>query len=189
MNLVEDPRAAGEVRRYHTWAVIKDQNVASHTWQILRILLTIWPNVPRNVLVYVLVHDMGEMSGDIQFPFKLMFTELKIGSDKAETHVRNEQGKRLGAPRETHPLSPFERQVFKACDNLEMWEYSIRERNMGNLYANIMISRMNEAVAINVANLEGMRGQQQYEQNAGVVQAIHRYMKTRLEMESEVGKQ
>lgn len=189
MNLVEDPRAAGSVRRYHTWAVIKDQTVAEHTWQILRILLTIWPTAPRNLLVYGLVHDMGEMSGDIQFPFKLMFNELRQGSEKAEVHVRGMQRKRLGAPDVKHPISQFERYVFKACDNLEMWEFSIRERNLGNMYANLMIARMREAVAENMSNIYSLRDTQQAQQNPDIVANIQRYMKTRLEMESEVGQE
>lgn len=189
MNLVNDPRAAGQVRRYHTWAVIKDQTVSEHTWQIMRILLTIWPEAPRNVLVYALIHDMGEMAGDIQYPFKILFNELKQGSEKAEVQVRKLQRETLGAPDIKHPLSQFERHVFKACDNLEMWEYGIRERNMGNLYANIIISRMQSAVADNIGKIEEMANTQQYDQNRGIVPNIHKYMKTRIQMESEVGKE
>lgn len=189
MNLVKDPRAAGQVRRYHTWAVIKDQSVAEHTWQILRILLTIWPEAPRNVLIYAVIHDMGEMSGDIQYPFKILFNELKQGSEKAEIHVRREQRQHLGAPDIKHPLSQFERHVFKACDNLEMWEYGIRERNMGNLYANIIIRRMQQAVADNISNIYSMKGTQQFEQNPDIVTRIQKYMVARQQMESEVGQE
>lgn len=184
MNLAEDPRAAGEARRYHTWAVHKDQTIGLHTWQILRILLTIWPNAPRNVLVYGLMHDGGEMSGDIQYPFKLLFTELDAGSIKAENYVRELQRKGIGAPPETHPLSPFEKQVFKCCDNLDMWEFGLREVNMGNLYAGIIVSRMAAAVAGNLNNLEGMKETQQYQHNPDLIPAIHRYMKKRQELET-----
>jgi len=189
MNLVNDPRAAGQVRRYHTWAVIKDQSVAEHTWQIMRILLTIWPAAPRNVLVYALAHDMGEMAGDIQYPFKLMFTELKTGSEKAENHVRHEQRAHFGAPLEAHPLSKFERYVFKACDNLEMWEYGIRELNMGNKYANIIVTRMRSAIAENMNNIYSLKETQQAQQNPDVIANIQKYMKTRIQMESEIGKE
>jgi 5'-deoxynucleotidase YfbR-like HD superfamily hydrolase len=184
MNLVEDPRAAGEVRRYHTWAVHKDQTVGLHTWQILRILLTIWPNCPRNVIVYGLVHDAGEMSGDIQYPFKILFTELRAGADKAENHVRKLQRESIGAPEIKHPLSVFEAQVFKCCDNLDMWEFGLREMNMGNLYATLIVERMAAAVAGNINNLEGMKDTQQYQQNSDLVPTIHRYMKKRIEMET-----
>ena len=184
MNLAEDPRAAGEVRRYHTWSVHKDQTVGLHTWQILRILLTIWPSAPRNVIVHGLMHDGGEMSGDIQYPFKLLFPELESGSVKAENYVRNMQAKGIGAPETKHPLSMFEKQVFKACDNLDMWEFGLREMNMGNLYAKIIVERMRDAVSNNLNNLEGMVESQQYQQNEDVIPAIHRYMKKRLEMEN-----
>lgn len=184
MNLVEDPRAAGEIRRYHTWAIHRDQSVAEHTWQVVRILLTIWPLAPRNVIVYGLMHDGGEMSGDIQYPFKLMFPELRAGADKAENHVRAEQRRKLGAPEAKHPLSQFENAVFKCCDNLEMWEYGLREHNLGNRYALIVVDRMKEAVRQNIVSLGGMHDTQQFMQNDGVVPAIKRYMTTRLSMEA-----
>lgn len=189
MNLAEDPRAAGEVRRYHTWAVHKDQSIGLHTWQVLRILLTIWPNCPRNVIVYGLVHDSGEMSGDIQYPFKALFPELRAGSIKAENYVQDMQRKGIGAPEVKHPLSAFETQVFKCCDNLDMWEFGLREMNMGNLYASIVVERMAEAVANNLNNIEGMKETQQYQQNPELINTIRRYMKKRIEMETINGRE
>jgi len=190
MNLAEDPRAAGEIRRYHTWAVHSDQTVGLHTWQILRILLTVWPNCPRNVIVYGIIHDAGEMSGDIQYPFKILFPELRAGADKAENHVRDMQRKGIGAPPEPHPLSVFEKAVFKCCDNLDMWEYGLREMNMGNLYAGIIVERMAAAVAENVSSISGMfnSNNRQALQNPDVNANIHKYMQTRLKMETIDGK-
>lgn len=187
MNLAEDPRAAGGVRRYHTWAVHQNQTVAEHTWQILRILLTIWPQVPRSVLIHAVTHDMGEMAGDIQYPFKLLFPELGAGSVKTENYVRDQQRKGIGAPPETHPLSPYEKHVFKLCDNLEMWEFGLREINFGNRYGIIIRNRMSGAIAANLANVEALKGQKQYEDNPSVVPAVHRYMKKRQEMENISG--
>jgi 5'-deoxynucleotidase YfbR-like HD superfamily hydrolase len=189
MNLVRDPRAAGNVRRYHTWAVIKEQTVAEHTWQIMRILLTVWPEAPRKVIVHALMHDAGEMSGDIQYPFKLMFTELKSGSEKAENYVRKAQQETGAPPEAAHPLSTFERHVFKCCDNLEMWEYGLREVNLGNRYALIIVNRMQRAVAQNIADILSQEGTQQFQQNVGVVPAIHRYFHNRLAMEKFDGEE
>jgi 5'-deoxynucleotidase YfbR-like HD superfamily hydrolase len=183
MNLVHDPRAAGHVRRYHTWAIHKEQTVAEHTWQILRILLTVWPSAPRNVIIHALMHDAGEMSGDIQYPFKLMFTELKAGGDKAENYVRKMQRDGIGAPEALHPMSAFEKNVVKCCDNLEMWEYGLCEVNMGNRYALIVVNRMQRAISENLAAIKQLEGTQQYQQNFDVPQAIHRYFHARLEME------
>jgi 5'-deoxynucleotidase YfbR-like HD superfamily hydrolase len=190
MNLVEDPRAVGEVRRYHTWAIHRDQSVGEHTWQVLRILLTVWPNAPRSVIIHGLMHDAGEMSGDIQYPFKNLFPELRAGADKAENHVRAEQRKSsIGAPETPHPLSPFERLVLKACDNIEMCEAGMREVNMGNSYAKIIVSRMISAVGTNLIALNELRETQQFRQNDGVVSAIHRYVINRQTMEDFDGKQ
>ncbi len=181
-NLVDDPRAAGEVLRYHTWRTIRQQSVAEHTWQLMRILLTVWPAAPRNVIIHALVHDMGEMAGDVQYPFKLLYPELKSGSDKAESDVRRRQQRHLGAPDVAHPLSPFERLVFKTCDNLEMWEFGLVEVKMGNLHGKIVVTRMHEAVADCLARLETLNHVKQYQDNAEVVPAITRYFHKRLEM-------
>jgi 5'-deoxynucleotidase YfbR-like HD superfamily hydrolase len=182
MNLVEDPRAVGEARRYHTWAIHRDQSVGEHTWQVMRILLTVWPLAPRNVIVHALMHDGGEMSGDIQYPFKRLFPELRAGADKAEDYVRNLQRKSIGAP-ESKPLSAFEKLVFKACDNLEMWEMGMREVNMGNNYAKIICTRMMRALGENLQSIEELKDNQQYRQNEGVPKALHRYMMERSKME------
>lgn len=183
-NLVDDPRAAGEVLRYHTWRTIRRQNVAEHTWQIMRILLTVWPAAPRNVIVHALIHDMGEMAGDIQFPFKLLYPDLKRGADQAENHVRRRQQEALGAPDVRHPLSPFERLVFKACDNLEMYEFGMVELNMGNKYARIVVERMQKAFAQCLIQINELANTKQYQDNADVVPAIHRYFHKRMEIDN-----
>ncbi len=66
-----DPRQAGLVRRYHTWAVTRDQTVAEHSWQVARVLLAIWPDVPRHLIIHCLTHDLGERAGgDLPYPVK-----------------------------------------------------------------------------------------------------------------------
>jgi 5'-deoxynucleotidase YfbR-like HD superfamily hydrolase len=172
-NLVDDPRAAGEVRRYSTWRTIRQQNVAEHTWQVLRILLTIWPAAPRNVIIHAVVHDMGEMSGDIQYPFKNMFPELRAGADKAENYVQNRQR-----------ISVFERAVFKLCDNLEMLEFGMVEVNMGNKYGRIIMDRMQHATSDCMQTLHDMRDTKQFQDNEGVFAAAQRYIKNRMEIDN-----
>jgi 5'-deoxynucleotidase YfbR-like HD superfamily hydrolase len=189
MNLVRDPRAVGEALRYSTWKVIEKQSIGEHTWQVIRILLTIWPEAPRNVLIYAVAHDMGEMAGDIQYPFKNLFPELRAGADKSENYVRHEMDKLLGIPKVRHSLSGFEHQVFKACDNLDMWEYGMREVNMGNRYAMIIVNRMRDAVANNLNNLEGMKDIKQFKDNEAVLPSIKRYMQIRQTMENFNGQE
>jgi 5'-deoxynucleotidase YfbR-like HD superfamily hydrolase len=187
MNLTEDPRASGEIRRYHTWAVHNQQSVGEHSWQILRIILTVWPSAPRHILIYTVKHDMGEMAGDIPYPFKIMIGELRPAMQKAENIVEKLQNERIGVPQLKHPLSQFERHVFKACENIEMWEHGWREYNMGNKYAITIIDRMMNAVSANLIDLEGMRDTKEYRDHESLIPAIHRYMKTRTQMETEYG--
>jgi 5'-deoxynucleotidase YfbR-like HD superfamily hydrolase len=186
MDLTGDPRAAGEIRRYHTWAIHNEQSVGEHTWQVMRIILTVWPSCPRHVLVYTVKHDMGEMAGDIPYPFKIRVPELRAGMDKAENMVDKLQREGLGAPLLKHPLTPFERLAFKLCENLEMWEHGWREYNMGNRYALLITERMQAAVATNIELLEEMKENKEYRDHAGLLPAVKLYMRLRTQMESDL---
>jgi hypothetical protein len=182
-NLTYDPRAVGGVRRYHTWSVLSAQSVGEHTWQIMRILLTVWPRVPRRVLVYCVRHDMGEMAGDIPYPFKLLFPGLKHEMNKAENEVLDKMGKQIGVP-EAANISAFERDVFKLCENIEMWEYALHEMNLGNKYANIIRHRMMDQVAKGLewtANTIQLPENKEHDQNLPV--SIHKYILQRMKME------
>lgn len=187
IDLAVDPRAAGEVARYHTWAVHRQQSVGEHTWQILRILLTVWPGAPRRVMIHTVKHDMGEMTGDIAYPFKMLFPELKSGSIKAEAKVLDDMRRAIGIP-QGNALSAWETHVFKLCEYIEMWEYGLRERNMGNRYAAIIIQRMIREIGPAMHKLEfEMNEWPEGKQNPDIVTALHRYIKQRETMEATHG--
>lgn len=141
MNLAEDPRAGLEISRYHSWAVHRTQSTGEHSAQIMRILLSIWPDCPRRMLVHAVTHDIGEMAGDIQWPYKQKVPGLKELADRAEHMVREEMREAFPMP-PIVALSDYEERVFKICEYLEMWEYGLREANMGNKYAHAISMRM-----------------------------------------------
>lgn len=182
-NLTYDPRAAGEIRRYHTWSVNRDQSVGEHSWQIMRIMLAVWPRCPRRLLIHAVIHDMPESAGDIPYPFKLLFPDLKKAMTHAETHVSSEQMKN-GRP-EIPRLSPYEHLVFKLCEWVEMWEFGLHEFNMGNKYAQLLIDRMQPEIAAGLLRLEGQHfaDTQDARQHPGIATALRKYMKRRMEME------
>jgi len=184
-----DPRAAGEITRYHTWPVHRQQSVGEHSWQILRILLTVWPRCPRRVLVHTVVHDMPEMGGDISYPFKVLFPELKSAMTKVEHYITAEQNK-FGRPEEPH-LSPFEQHVFKLCEWIEMWEYGLHEVNMGSRYGETICERMMTVIGPAIhklqTDMDGLAGSQDARQHPGIPEAAHKYILKRMEQEKTNG--
>lgn len=152
-----DPRVAGEIARYHTWPVTKKQSVGEHSWQVLRIILSVWPAVPRRLLVHAVLHDVGEMAGDLPFPVKKNDPVLKQRMDAAESAAHEQMSAIWNLPRAV-VLSDYERQVFKLCENLEMWEFSLQQQNLGNRYAAVMALRMLTAASILLNELDPPSG-------------------------------
>lgn len=186
LDLTYDPRASGEITRYHTWSVLRQQSVGEHSWQILRVMLTVWPRAPRRLLVHAVTHDMPEMAGDISYPFKVLFPELRAAITKAENHVVHEQTKN-GRPEEV-VLSPYEKLVFKLCEWIEMWEYGLHEINLGNKYAEIICRRMMAEIGPALHKLETeLHETQDARQHPGIPQAAHRYILQRMKMEETNG--
>lgn len=140
VNIEEDPRHAGQVLRYHTWPVHRQQSVGEHSWQIQRIMLTIWPDVPRRLLVHCTTHDVGEMAGDIPYPFKKKNPALKHHMSREEQQVHETMTARWGLPRPP-VVDALEMDFFKMCEYIEMWEYGLMEQNMGNKYGLMIATR------------------------------------------------
>lgn len=153
----DDMRLAGRVLRYHTWPHIRPQTVAEHTWQVLRILYAIWPDVPSHVVRYVVGHDVGEITvGDPPYPIKANNSVLKTEMDRIEGEAQDElfAGWMLG---DVPELTEDERWAFKIAEFIEMWEWGWEEELLGNRFAikvkercvSVVIDRMNEALAPN----------------------------------------
>lgn len=176
MNLAEDPRAGLELLRYHSWSVHRRQSVGEHSCQIMRILLTVWPDCPRRVLVHAVTHDMGEMAGDAQYPYKQKVPGMKAVHDAAEAMVLRDMNAALGTPPAV-VLSEHELRVFKIVEYVEMWEFGLRERNMGNKYGQIIAMRCLLAAG---ALMEEKKGDGEYD----VRPAIKRYIDTRMKWEN-----
>lgn len=174
IDLTSDPRAALEIRRFHTWRTIQSQSVGEHSAQIARIMLTVWPRCPRRLLIHAVTHDMGEMCGDVAYPFKKMFPEIADGMAKAEHEVRMRQRDRVGTP-PLLPLSAPEKKFFKICEYIEMMEFGFAEYNLGNKYGAIIVARMRE-------ELRGLI-MEEVQDHPGIPRAIEEYVSRRLAFE------
>lgn len=182
INCAEDPRHALQLTRYHSWPRIRDQSVGEHSCQIMRILLTVWPDCPRRMLVHAVTHDMGEMAGDIQYPYKQKFPALKPLMDSIEDSVLDVMREKLGAPPEVL-LTEYELTIFKIVEYVEMWEYGVNEQRMGNSYATIISNRCLLAAADLMNSLDPFRNHGSHD----VRPAIKRYIDNRAQWETQNG--
>ncbi len=138
-----DPRLAGAVRRFHTWPVLHQQTVAEHSWNVARILLVIWSEAPRHVVVEALFHDTGEVAiGDVPSYAKWRIPDLKRLMDDAEDHARQAMVLPWGLPGPQR-LTYLEARILKLADVTELWETFLQEQAMGNQLAGLGI-RYNE---------------------------------------------
>lgn len=137
-----DPRRAGLVRRYHAQPHLVPQSVGEHTWQLLRIITTIWPDVPRSVILYVIYHDIAEgCTGDIPYTVKLAYPEIKKHVDTVEDHAITNMRRSWEVPQFREPSSE-EKAFVKACELVEFAEYSWNELMMGNKYIEVVLQRV-----------------------------------------------
>lgn len=179
INCAEDPRVALMLTRYHSWPRLRDQSNGEHSAQILRILLTVWPDCPRKMLVHGIRHDMGEMAGDIQYPYKANNPPLKRMMDDIECQVTDRMSETIGTPPFVL-LSNYEERVFKLVEFLEMWEQGLTEMGMGNKYARIIAMRCITAASAIMEELEKLR-----KDEPDIRPAVKRYVDKRTEWENQ----
>jgi 5'-deoxynucleotidase YfbR-like HD superfamily hydrolase len=108
----------------------------------MRIMMTIDVGMCSTRLMhYAVLHDVGEMAGDIPWPGKRNDPELKNSMDRAERTVRFNMYRKWRQPR-LPELSDMEQTFFKMCENIEMWEFGLQEQSMGNKYGAVIAARM-----------------------------------------------
>ena len=62
---------SGYVGRYHTEPHMTKQQISNHTWRALILLLHLWPDASRELILALLYHDCPEvLTGDIHGVFK-----------------------------------------------------------------------------------------------------------------------
>lgn len=144
--LEKDPRAAGDLKRYHTWRTIQEQTVAAHSWHYMRILLAIWPECPREILIDAMFHDIGEIGvGDLPYPVKAHNPNLKAEMDKLErdTHLAMCLPWSVPAPIRSNLKINW---ILKLAHMMEMWEFGLTEFELGNNHGKAIVERCMEAI-------------------------------------------
>jgi 5'-deoxynucleotidase YfbR-like HD superfamily hydrolase len=108
----------------------------------MRIWNLIWGPLPPEVTTYFIWHDAGELlTGDLPFPVKSKNNSLK--------HIMNELEDQavigMGGPKEFE-IDDYNRIRAKACDLIDMHEFGLHERRLGNQYSEPIITDTYEAL-------------------------------------------
>lgn len=138
-----DTRQAGRIGRYHTWPTSQRQSIGEHSWQVLRIICTVWRlfPIPRDVFGHVIFHDVGEMAvGDPPYPIKRDNPDLKEIMDRLEEGALAEQGIHLPE------LSADWKWRVKIAHTLEMMEYGLDDMTAGDSHGSVVVAQMREFI-------------------------------------------
>jgi 5'-deoxynucleotidase YfbR-like HD superfamily hydrolase len=148
-----DIRLAGRLIRYSTWPHVRQQSVAEHTWQLLRICMTIArADLSIDAIVHVMWHDCGEHHvGDPPFPVKRDNPGLKREYDALESAALTRMLEHWDMP-EGDPTE-YEYRLVKLCEMIEMWEWGLEEWSLGNRYAGLVAARCGDAFHTMVQSL------------------------------------
>lgn len=141
--ILTNGRWSGSVRRYHTWPVVQIQTIGEHTWQLLRIYISIFGAPTPEVTAYILWHDAGELVlGDLPFPVKAQSPTLKKLCDGIENLAVVKMGGRVVQ------LSKTEKLRCKESDLIEMLEFGLVEMQLGNKYAQPIVDDIGIAIGL-----------------------------------------
>jgi 5'-deoxynucleotidase YfbR-like HD superfamily hydrolase len=147
----DDPRMAGGIRRWHIWPVLQQQTVAEHSWNVARVLLAIWPDAPRELIVEALFHDCGEIAtGDPPSTLKRRYPDLREIYTKMEHEVRLGMVLPWGLP-PPQQMTAAERWVLKLSDMIEMHEFVQSERLLGSRFATPIAQRLMEWMSAEIS--------------------------------------
>lgn len=119
-------RNAARVLRCHNARSLYQQSVGEHTFGVMAVLATVYPEAPARLWKAALFHDAAEsVTGDVPAPTKHRFKSLEEALREVEDIVRVDYA--LEAPLNTH-----ERCVLKYCDYMELALFAIEECDSGN---------------------------------------------------------
>lgn len=140
---VLDPRRAGRVLRYAGWPHIREQSVAEHSWQLIRIILMVYPEASQELLNFCMFHDIAEVvAGDIPFPTKKIYPDLGKEHKMVEENINEQIANTWNiSPTYEDSLTSKEKYIYKVAHYIEMWEWAMDEIRMGNREAWLVADR------------------------------------------------
>jgi 5'-deoxynucleotidase YfbR-like HD superfamily hydrolase len=140
MDFVEAWRS-GTVRRYHTMEAIESNLVSQHSWGVVLLILMLWPDAPRQLLIAAELHDFGEKAtGDMPGPVKWGNPVLESEMDRMErAHMKARLPDTLLQLLES--VDEVQWGLVELCDRAEFCISMIQERMLGNKFTEIYYKR------------------------------------------------
>lgn len=125
-NMFKTIRQGGDVLRFHTVALGRGQTVAAHSWGVATLVLELWPDASRELLIAALYHDVPEaVLGDLPAPAKWEHAELAKAYAKAEAGIALDLGVDFSLTDEDHKR-------LRIADMLELLWFCLEQRRLGN---------------------------------------------------------
>lgn len=133
--LVLDGWHSGQVVRKHTMMNLRPENIAEHTWGVLHVLLSVFTEVPTQLLIKCLYHDFGERAtGDIPGPVKWANPVIANHCEEMEQkYIRDNLVPQLSQIM-GNGINEREKYILEFCDRIEFCFSMYREIMMGNKY-------------------------------------------------------
>lgn len=155
-HILRQPGIATQVRRYHTWPTLTQQTIGDHIGNSLRIYLALYGEIKTDAAQYIAYHDLGELVvGDPPFPVKVRNPDFKVAHEAVEVQALARMGLELPE------LSQQERLRLKIVDLLDMFEFGLRERHMGNKFAKPIVGDTYQTINTLVERLASQHDQRQ----------------------------
>lgn len=126
----------GQVRRFHTWPLIKDNNLAEHQFGVAWWLIIMYEFKPSaDLLLTALSHDLSEYdTGDLPAQVK-----LAPAMNEAMEELERRSMDTAGVPRPV--LTAQERNALMFADKLDGIACMIRERRLGSRVTQVVVDR------------------------------------------------
>jgi len=135
-------RASGYTRRYHGWRILLEDQVGSHERNVAKLLVLLWPDAPKEAILYALGHDDAEwIVGDMPAPAKRRLPNYTLvgrdgvvyGTESFREAFGKMEDKVLAEVGLSLPDVPVEwLHRIKLCDSLDGMLYCLQELSMGN---------------------------------------------------------
>lgn len=128
-------RKGGDVKRFHTVTMLREHLVSSHSWGVATIILDVYPECSKELLIAALYHDVPEhIVGDMPATTKWRHPELADKLAQAEAQAVAEMGLEM-------ILSPYEQKVLKFADMADLVLCCLQEVQLGNRTAAEVVAR------------------------------------------------
>ena len=135
---------SGQVARYHAQPEIPAQSMAEHQWGVAILVIKMYSNPSKNLLMAAVTHDCAEaVTGDIPSPVKREHPEMKAVLDDVENRVNKEWGI-------NYDLNEIDKRRLKICDILEGLYYSAQSVRRNHEAHHVVVSWLDYLMAYNI---------------------------------------